>query len=108
MTTTDRLYVGDVGTLVQITLLDGENPLDLSGATVKNLIIRKPSGDCLTKTLAFATDGSDGVLVYSIETGVLNESGIWQFQARVTLPDGTWSSALSRVNVLQGLCNNQP
>lgn len=101
---TDLLYTGDIGTQLRISLLDGEGPLDISGATDKSLLLRKPSGTCLTKTPTFATDGSDGVLVYSLEAGVLDESGTWQIQARVTLPNGTWSSARASFGVARRLC----
>ena len=36
-----------------------------------------------TSSAAFATDGSDGVVVYEVEEGDVDEPGIWQVRARV-------------------------
>lgn len=104
--TTESLYVGDVGTLIQITLLEAGAPLDLSGASAKSLILRKPSGACLTKTPAFSGDGTDGGLVYAVESGLLDEPGTWRIQVRVTLPSGIWASDTQSVKVLPLLCGS--
>ena len=88
------MHVGDIGTVIAVTVTDADSgvAIDVSGATAKVLLFRKPSRATVQKAAAFATDGSDGALTYTFVAGDLDESGSWLAQAFVELPAGTWYS----------------
>lgn len=72
------IYTGQ--TLLTLKLNTG---LDISAATVKRLLYKKPSG-----TVGYwAADSIEAntTLVYSIQTGNINEAGKWSIQAYVEL-----------------------
>lgn len=92
MAVTQEVHLNDIGTIFRITLLSGSTAVDVSGASSKYILFRKPDGTTLQKTATFYTDGSDGIVEYTAVSGDLNATGTWKIQARVTLTNGTWSS----------------
>jgi len=100
---TEEIHVGDIGTAFRVALLDGETPVDVSGATALTIFLKKPDSTVLTKTAAFYTDGSDGIIQYVSVEDDLDLAGTWRIQARATLPTGTWSSSTGRFKVYANL-----
>ncbi len=90
------LRVGDTGTRLRVTVTVDDVALDISTATVKQLVLRKPDGTAVTKTAQFETDGSDGVVYYATVTGDIDQAGRWTLQAVVTMP--SWSGRSDKVN----------
>ena len=88
----NEIHVGDIGTVFQVTVLDGGEAIPLQTATTKQLIFTKPSREKLTKAAAFVTDGSDGKIKHTSVSGDLDESGNWKIQAYIVLPGGSWKS----------------
>lgn len=73
-----------VGVMVEYVVLDTDgDPLDISGATTKKLIFRKPNGIVVTKDADYVTDGADGKLQYSCILGDLSPYGRWECQAYI-------------------------
>lgn len=88
-----EIHKNDIGTLFVITVKDEAGAVvNISTATVTEIIFKLPGGTILTKTGAFATDGSDGVLHYTTIVGDLSTVGNWGMQAHVTMPAGEWHS----------------
>ena len=56
----NEIHVNDVGTLFTLTIKDGDSAVNISSATTKKIIIKKPSGTKLTYNTAFVSDGTDG------------------------------------------------
>ena len=56
--------------------------VDTSSASSRLLIFRKPSGVVLRKT---ASQVSGGLIRYTSATGDLDETGVWQWEGKVTL-----------------------
>jgi hypothetical protein len=53
--------LGDIGTTIRVTIQEGGSAVDVSGATTKQIYLRKPNtGDTYTKTAIFTTDGTNG------------------------------------------------
>lgn len=105
-----EIHVGDVGTLIEVTLLDCNTVVDLTGATVTDLVFVKPSGEKVTKEATFKTDGTDGILQYIVEEAeeeedppFFNEYGTWKIQGKVVLPTGTWNSDIAKFKVYDNL-----
>lgn len=85
------IHVGDIGTIFRLTVTDSNVAVSLVGATVKIIVFKKPDGTIASKTAAFTTDGTDGKIEWaSTVSGDLDQPGLWQAQALVTLPAGTW------------------
>ena len=50
----------------------------------KEIVIEKPSGDLLTKTATYTSDGSDGILECTVIAADFDERGLYKSEARVT------------------------
>ena len=107
MTCTNQIHVGDYGTVIDITVtecVEGEEvAADISAATTKTLILKDPAAAVTTKVMTFKTDGSDGVLQYTILTGEFDVAGTWSLQVRVILPTGDWYSEIELTEVVASL-----
>lgn len=88
----NQAHVGDTGTIIQKTVVDNGSVLNISAATVKNLVIIDAAGVCTTLAGAFDTDGTDGVLNFTTTSGTWTKKGIATEQVQITLPSGSWSS----------------
>ena len=85
--------VGDVGTVIRLTILDctTQLPLNLTGGTVA-VRIRKPCGSLLTKTGVIDADPTTGIVTYTTVAGDLDSEGVYKAEAVPDLPDGSWTS----------------
>jgi hypothetical protein len=96
----DEVHLNDVGTIFRMTLVDSDGAaVDLSSSTQKQLIFQKPSGATLTKTAVFYTDGTDGKIQYTTQSGDLDELGEWKWQAYIVNPVGSWRSNIDKFRV---------
>lgn len=95
----------DVGTAFRITIRDCETTLvvDLSAATIKQIIFTKPSGTKVTQTATYFTDGTDGIIYYATVDGDLNEVGVWQMQAYVEIGGSKWYTDVKTFRVGKNL-----
>ena len=83
---TKALQVGAYNVNIKLTVKEDGVVQNLSTATTKEFIFRKPSGTVITKTALFVTDGSDGKLVYTTLSGEIDEIGVWELQANLIFP----------------------
>ena len=79
----DPINVGDVVTLYTTVTDQAGNAVDVSGASTKQIKLRKPSGTVLTKTAEFTTDGTDGQIEYTTVNTDLDVTGLWGIQGYV-------------------------
>ncbi len=97
MASDERIHVGDVGTLLILTIVDltqvnpdgTHPPLDLTGQTLLEVILEDPSGDSVTKTGVLVGAEVDGVIKYATIAGDLDAPGLWYAQANIAIPN--WS-----------------
>jgi hypothetical protein len=104
MIRTSEIHKNDIGTVLQVTILDSGSPLDLSSCTVMTLRFRKPNGEVFARAAEFVTDGTDGKLEYTTAAGDLDQSGAWRLQVHLLSPAGEWNSdaqAFTVADVLQ-------
>ena len=82
----DNIVVDDYGQVVKLTFNDTDTgaAADIStySSTIQ-MIFTDPSGNSTTKTATFDTDGTDGVIKYTTETGLIDETGYWTVRGRV-------------------------
>jgi hypothetical protein len=103
MAETTSPHVGDVGTIFEGTFYDGGVIVDISAATTKEILFRKPDGTVVTKTGTFSTDGTDGKLRYTTIAGDLDQAGDWRVQGYIVTPTGSWKSSVETFTVLANL-----
>ena len=111
-----EIHKDDIGTEFIVTILDftedndGEI-VDISTATIKQIIFLKPDGVTkLTNTALFTSvasggtaDGTDGKISYFTVPGDLSEVGQYKVQAFITTPGGSWSTTISKFRVVDNL-----
>lgn len=99
----EEVHLLDIGTIFEITLYDDTVIVDLSGATVKSILLTDANGAVVVHAADFKTDGTDGIIQYTTIADDLSSAGNWKIQGRVTLPTGTWSSDISTFKVYTNL-----
>lgn len=104
ITILEEIHKGDIGTVLEVTLKNGASIVDISGATTKEIKLKKPiTGTVLTKPGIFTTDGTDGKIRYITISGDLDEIGVWQVQAHVVLSTGDWHSDIKNMSVFDNV-----
>jgi hypothetical protein len=99
----NEIHLNDIGTVFQVTVSDGTSAYDISGATTKQIIFKKPDHTLVTKDAEFVTDGTDGVIKYTTVDGDLNIPGKWALQAYLVTPGGTWKTDIGTFRVYDNL-----
>lgn len=89
-----EIKLNDVGTVFEVTLMDGDAILPISAPISMIIYLKKPSGTVMAKTAVLTTDGSDGKIQYVAIAGDLDELKGWSIQGRVELTTGHWSSSI--------------
>jgi len=77
--------------------------VNVSSATSKAIIFKKPDGTTLTKTGSFYTNGGDGIISYTGVSGDFDSAGVWQTQLQISMSGGTWRSDIKTFNVYENL-----
>lgn len=98
----NEIHVGDVGTVLTTTIKDGSSIIDISGATL-TFYFKKPNNTVVSKAGVLVSDGSDGQVKYTTESGFLDVAGTWYFQARVLDGDNSWKSDVAQFKVYTNL-----
>lgn len=99
----EYIVAGDYGQTLQLTVLDVDTnaAADLSGYTSSQLVIlRDPDGNEASKSAAFGSDGSDGVVEYTLVDGDIDEEGGWRARVLVTSADAKLTSVWHHFTVL--------
>ena len=104
----NEIHAYDIGTIFELTMMDGTSPLDISGQLDMKIHFTKPDGSFVEKTGSFTNtsgpqDGTDGKMEYTTVTNDLDQIGTWKIQAIVQLPSGKWSSDISSFKVHKNL-----
>lgn len=88
-----ELRYGDIGVQIIITVLDQDGDVvNLSSATTKSIVFNLPDETTVTKTASFVSDGSDGKIKYTTESGFVSQLGIWAAQAFVIIGTAEYTS----------------
>lgn len=100
----NEIHIADIGTIFEITLMDDLVIVDISTATLMEIIFVKPDASKVTNIAALVTDGTDGKMKYTILVDTeLDQTGSWKIQGRVVMPTGTWSSDIDKFKVYGNL-----
>lgn len=74
---------GDYGSVGKIRLMQNGSAVDVSSYTTVQYIFEKPDGESLTVTGSFDSDGSDGIVAYTFQSGDLDQEGRWYVQVNI-------------------------
>lgn len=101
----NEIHMFDVGTTIQVTIVEDGVAVDISSATTQEIILKSPKGIIKTKPSSFLTNGSDGIIKYLSIITDFDEEGVWRIQAHVVLlaPTGDWKSDFGDFTVFPNL-----
>ena len=99
----NEIHINDVGTKFLVTVTDGATAVNISSASTKQLIFKKPSGAKLIKATSFVTDGTNGEMQYSVAADDLDEAGTYKLQGKVIISDGTFYTDIQTFKVHRNL-----
>ena len=87
-----EIHQNDIGTRFLMTVKDGSDLVNISGATALEVDFRKPSDTIINRSALRFDDGSSvsGVMYYDAVAGDLDEVGRYKLQGKVFLPSGTF------------------
>ena len=108
----DEIHVGDVGTLLQLTVKETdengvEQIVDMSSFTslIITIYLQKPSSankEVLTKS-GIIVDGPNGKIGYITQSGDLTDKGTWKIQAHLGDAPSGWYTTVVDFSVLPNL-----
>ena len=81
------IIVDDYGQIIKLTFIDVDTSAAADISTYSStiqMIFTDPAGNNTTKTATFDSDGSDGIIKYTVEDGLIDEAGYWTVRGRVT------------------------
>lgn len=95
----NEVQLDDIKIRVIHTIYEDGAVLDISSATVKQIILQTPTGVSTTYTASFVTDGTDGKIYYETVSGELNIAGTWKTQGKIVISGGTYRSPVQSFRV---------
>lgn len=99
-----EIHVGDIGTEFIVTVKEDDDAVDISSATVKDFILKKPLKTKTTWTSSFYTDGSDGKLSYATTAASdLDQDGTWTLQVDLAITGWTGKTDTTTFEVYKNL-----
>jgi hypothetical protein len=94
--TLDSIVIDNWGWAVKATFTESGVATAIDSYTTLEIIFVSPSGEATTKAaadgVAFFTDGTDGILAYTVEDALIDEAGTWTIYGRVTKGTGKLTS----------------
>ena len=96
---TELAHIGDETTFTLVVVDRDNNAVDISAATVKSILFRKPDGTIVTQTASFTTDGTDGSIYYTTADTDLDAVGVWKYRAEVTVAGLNKESSTCQITV---------
>lgn len=92
-----EIHLNDIGTIFEVTVEDDGVVVDISSAvSTKDIKLKPPVGSTKTKAASFKTDGTDGILQYTVVADDLDEEGEWRIQAHVVITAGDYNSDIGK------------
>ena len=103
MMSLDKITAEDYGQVLTITIkdVDADAAADVSAyTTAQQVFLKDPDGNISDAlTAAFGSDGSDGIVTYTLADGDIDEPGRWEICARVTSGSAVLTSEWEQFNV---------
>lgn len=103
MADTSDLHIGDTGTIIRITITENNTAVDLSGATVKQIVFQDKTRVTVTRDADFVTDGTDGQIQVLSEEDDFQQSGELKIQVYLELSNWQGHSSIDTLSVGKNL-----
>lgn len=89
-------HKNDVGTRLLITVKDDGEPVDISTAISRQVILKRPDDSIVNRSASVFQDGSatSGVMYYDTILGDFSEAGIYKLQGKLITASGTYFTDL--------------
>lgn len=81
----NHIQTGGTGLAIRLQIKEGNSIVDLSTATVKNIIIEKPDATLVSGSATFVTDGTDGLIYYTSGSADFTQAGEYHAQAYIEM-----------------------
>lgn len=102
---TNNIQVGTIGLVIELKIKKNNSVMDVSSASVKQIIILKPDG--ITKTIntaTFSTNGTDGLIRYvTTGSGEINQAGDYQVQGYLEMSGVKSYTSIVQFHVVSNL-----
>jgi len=101
----DEIHVGDIGTKLRVTVVEGvDTPVavDLTGYTSIDFIFEKPDKTQIIRAAAIE-NVAVGIISYTTVLGDLDQPGRWKMQLDLTLPAWDGKSDIGEFLVYENL-----
>ena len=100
----NEIHIGDIGTVFEVTVMDDLDVVNISSASLMQIIFEKNDKTKVTNTAVLSGDGSDGKMRYTVLLDTeLDQKGNWKIQGNVTLPSGRWSTDIEKFKVHENI-----
>lgn len=101
----DEIHLNEKGRTFITLITENDEPVDLSSATVKQIVFDKPERNgVMPMNAAFTTDGTDGKLQYTVTSNTFFDMpGAWQIQGRANPTGKEVYSKIKEFRVLDNL-----
>lgn len=78
----EGINVGEYGIAIELTAKDKDDAsvLDISAYNTLTVIMQAPGGDSVERTGSFVTDGTDGKVEFTPQSGDFSEEGEYKYQ----------------------------
>ena len=100
-----EIHKGDWGIEFRDTIEDDDGVINLINYSSIQYLFRKPDGTEVAKNASFYTDGSDGIVKYVMESGVIDQAGFWSYQLLSTISGVPRHSDVGKFPVAKNLGN---
>lgn len=98
-----EIHQYDIGTAITITVKDCDGVVNLSSATLLQIIFLKPDKTRMVVTATPVTSGVDGKIRYITQDGDLDVVGIWSYEVYVEMSGGKWHSDCGTFRVRENI-----
>lgn len=93
MAITERIHLGDIGTIFRVTIMEEGVGVNLVGYTSILFRFKRPDGEIL-EVAAEIEDEDEGIVSYTTVDGDLNLTGRWWLELDIDLPG--WQGKTSK------------
>jgi len=94
---TADMHIGDTGTIIRLTVKEGTEIVDISGATTMQIKLQRKSKVVSVHDAEWYTDGTDGIMQITSGSDMIDEKGKWLAQGYIEIPG--WQGHTSKVQV---------
>ena len=98
------IHVGDIGTKLRVTIEENDAPVDLTGATTLQILLKSEPDGTLKTFTATVEDAVNGIIYYTTASASdLDVHGLWKIEGRVQLAGGDWKTSIDTFMVYEVL-----